>query len=245
MNFPKNIFQTWKTKNVPDNWKEAQQSVIQKNPNWNYILLTDDDNDRIVKENFPDFYQTFISFKYPIQRADVIRYCVLYLYGGIYLDLDYICNKSFDDLSLQKEVGLVYSNNIKIFTNSVLISQKSSEFWLKCIEQTKKLLPWYKKITKHFEIYNSTGPMMINNIANKNMNYVQIFTNIYVPCNTCNINVNSCVQNNEYYLTPIQGQTWNSWDTLLLNKIYCNKNTVLLIIIILTIIIYKLIKSKK
>jgi len=243
MNLPRNIFQTWKTKDVPDNWKKAQQSVIQKNPNWNYVLLTDDDNDRIVKENFPDFYQTFISLKYPIQRADAIRYCILYLYGGIYLDLDYICNKSFDDLSLQKEVGLVYSNNVKIFTNSVLISQKGSEFWLKCIEQIKKPLPWYKKFTKHLEIMNSTGPMMINNIAKKYPMYIEILFNITVKCDVCNINI--CVKDNQYYLTPIEGQTWNSWDTLLLNKIYCNKNTVLLIIIILTIIIYKLIKSKK
>ena len=55
MNFPKNIFQTWKTKDVPDKWKDAQKSVIDMNPGWNYTLLTDDDNDRIVKENFPYF----------------------------------------------------------------------------------------------------------------------------------------------------------------------------------------------
>ena len=70
MNFPKNIFQTWKTKDVPDNWKSAQKSVIENNPNWNYKLLTDLDNDQIVKDNFPDFYQTYISFPYPIQRAE-------------------------------------------------------------------------------------------------------------------------------------------------------------------------------
>ena len=72
MNFPRNIFQTWKTKDIPDNWKEAQKSVINMNPGWNYILLTDDDNDRIIKENFPDFYNIFISFPYPIQRADAV-----------------------------------------------------------------------------------------------------------------------------------------------------------------------------
>ena len=44
MNFPRNIFQTWKTDTVPDRWKEGQQSVIKMNPNWKYTLLTDADN---------------------------------------------------------------------------------------------------------------------------------------------------------------------------------------------------------
>ena len=118
-----NIFQTWKTSEVPVHWKKAQQSVISMNPNWKYTLLTDDDNDSIVKQYFPDFYPYYISFPYPIQRADAVRYCALYLYGGIYLDLDYICNKSFDSIKLTAEVGLIKSNNTPgIFTNSFFIS---------------------------------------------------------------------------------------------------------------------------
>ena len=61
MNFPKNIFQTWKNNEVPDKWKKAQQSVIDKNPNWKYTLLTDTDNENIVKQYFPEFYQIFMS----------------------------------------------------------------------------------------------------------------------------------------------------------------------------------------
>jgi len=244
MNFPKNIFQTWKTKDVPDNWKEGQQSVINMNPNWNYILLTDEDNDRIVKENFPDFYQTFISFPYPIQRADAVRYCVLYLYGGIYVDLDYICNKSFDDLSLQKEIGLITSNNFnKKFTNSFLVSQKGSEFWLKCIEQMKKPLPWYKKITKYFEIMNSTGPSLICFVGNKYPNYIETLSNISVKCDVCNIN--SCIVDTNYYLTPIEGKSWHNWDSTILTFLFCNKEIVILIIILILFIIFKKIKKNK
>jgi len=243
MNFPRNIFQTWKTKDVPENWKEGQQSVISMNPNWKYTLLTDIDNDTIVKNNFPDFYQTFISFKYPIQRADAIRYCVLYLYGGIYLDLDYICNKTFDNLILNKEVGLIKSTNThNIFTNSFLVSQKSSEFWLKCIEQMKQPLPFYKKITKHFEIMNNTGPFLINNIAKQNLNYIEILYNIVNSnCNVCNIKM--CDRNNNHYLTPIEGKSWNSLDSTILNFIFCNIKIIILIILIIIILII-IIKKK-
>jgi len=242
MNFPKNIFQTWKTKDVPDKWKKGQESVINKNPGWNYVLLTDKDNDRIVKDYFPDFYQTFISFQYPIQRADAIRYCVLYLFGGIYLDLDYICNKSFNDLVLEKEVGLTFSRNTKgVYTNSVLISQPHSEFWLMCIQKMKSPLLLYKKLSKHLRIMFSTGPMMINNIAKKYPNFIQTIDNLHVPCNSCN---KVCNQDKKYYLTPIEGKSWNSLDSTLINYIFCNKrkciSVVTILIVILIIIKFKL-----
>ena len=216
-----NIFQTWKTKTVPEKWKASQQSVINMNRNWNYYLLDDTNNLQIVKKYFPDFYQTFTSFEYPIQRADAIRYCVLYLWGGIYLDLDYICNKPFDDILLQNkfEVGLIKSNNVEQFTNSFLMSKPKSYFWLLCIEQMKNPLPLYKKITKHFEIFNSTGPFMINKMANENKKYIQVLHNISVPCNICELS--SCAIDSTYYLTPIDGSSWHSWDSTLLNYIYC------------------------
>jgi len=244
MNFPRNIFQTWKTENVPEQWKEGQQSVIQKNPNWKYTLLTDSDNDSIVKEYFPDFYQTFKSFKYPIQKADAVRYCVLYLYGGIYLDLDYICNKSFDDIKLTKEVGLIHSSTTNYsFTNSFLVSQPKSQFWLKCIEEMKKPLPFYKSLTKHFEIMNSTGPGLITLVADKNKNYVEELINIQTNCGICEVNKNLCVVDNKY-IKPIKGSSWHSWDSQLFNFLLCNKN--LIILIILIVLILKIfVKSKK
>lgn len=238
-----NIFQTWKTDTVPAEWADAQKSVINMNPNWNYRLLTDKDNDSIVKENFPDFYETFTSFKYPIQRADAIRYCVLYLYGGIYIDLDYICNKSFDSIVLDKEVGLIKSNNTPgIFTNSFLMSKPKSEFWLLCISEMKKKLPWYKKITKHFEIMNSTGPLMINGLAHKNKDYIQELFSIQTPCNVCNIDI--CKSDNNFYITPIPGSSWHSWDSALLNHLMCNKEFYVIIILFLITITIFIVKKK-
>jgi mannosyltransferase OCH1-like enzyme len=223
MNFPKNIFQTWKNSVVPDNWKDAQQSVIEKNPNWKYTLLTDTDNDIIVKQHFLDFYRTFVSFKYPIQRADAIRYCVLYLYGGIYLDLDYVSLKSFDSLSLATEVGLIKSSNVDTFTNSFLCSQPKSYFWILCIQKMTTKLPFYLNIFKHTTIMNSTGPLMINNVATRNKKYITNLTNITVPCNICNLNNNTCSDLPGYYIMPIQGGSWNSVDSEIFNFILCNK----------------------
>jgi mannosyltransferase OCH1-like enzyme len=230
------IFQTWKTKDVPPEWAEAQRSVILMNPNWEYCLLTDEDNDQIVKEYFPDFYPYFTSFPYAIQRADAVRYCLMYLYGGIYLDLDYVALKPFDDLVLEKEIGLIEShNNVvrRMVTNSFMVSAvPGNSFWLSCIEEMKKNIPWYA-FTKHFKVFMSTGPFMLDHVYRNNKDSVQILKNVSVICNVCQ--VSHCKSNTLYYIKPISGSSWHSWDSSLMNMVYCNIYIVLFLIVIVII----------
>lgn len=237
MEIPKIIFQTWKTYDVPDQWKYAQKTVKEKNKDWKYMLLSDEDNLQIVKKNFPDFLPYFINFKYNIQRADAIRYIVLYLYGGIYLDLDYQAIKPFDKIILEKdkEVGLIKSSNIDCITNSFLCSHKGANFWLKCIEEMKKPYKWWY-FTKHLKIMCSTGPLMIDRVYKANIDKSQILE-ITVPCSVCNID--ECVYDKKYFLRGIRGDSWHSWDSYIINMIHCNRKSIIYIIfiIILTIII--------
>lgn len=92
---PKIIHQTWKNTKIPDNWIDAQKSCKILHPDYKYILWTHEDMDKFVKSEYPNFYKTYISYKYDIQRCDAFRYLVLYTYGGIYLDLDIVCKKKF------------------------------------------------------------------------------------------------------------------------------------------------------
>ncbi len=64
--------------------------------------------DTFVKENYPELYETYKGYKYPIQRCDAFRYMVLYKYGGIYIDLDIGCKKRLDEL-LKHSLVLVKS----------------------------------------------------------------------------------------------------------------------------------------
>ena len=51
-------------------------------------LWTDEKSRNFIAKEYPWFLETFDSYKYPIQRADSIRYFVLAYYGGTYIDLD-------------------------------------------------------------------------------------------------------------------------------------------------------------
>ena len=63
-----------------------------------YMLWTDDLSRRLVETYYPTYLHMFDSYKYPIQRADAIRYFVLHHFGGIYMDLDIGCRRRLDSL---------------------------------------------------------------------------------------------------------------------------------------------------
>src|SRR5438105_4960637 len=42
------------------------------------------------------------------EKCDFARYAIMYLYGGIYLDLDFECYKSFEPLTKDKDILLVW-----------------------------------------------------------------------------------------------------------------------------------------
>lgn len=55
-----------------------------------FIFYDDNDCKELIKNNFNDeIYNTYMKINpaYGAMRADFFRYCVLYLYGGIYLDI--------------------------------------------------------------------------------------------------------------------------------------------------------------
>ena len=85
---PKILHQTWKDKEVPKKWKEAQESCRRLHADYEYRLWTDTEALRLIETRFPWFLETYLSYPYDIQRVDALRYFVLNEFGGIYLDLD-------------------------------------------------------------------------------------------------------------------------------------------------------------
>jgi mannosyltransferase OCH1-like enzyme len=59
---------------------------------------TDDSALAFIETHYPEYLSIYTSYPYPIQRADAIRYFVLYYYGGIYLDLDVTTYRHLDPL---------------------------------------------------------------------------------------------------------------------------------------------------
>lgn len=143
--FPKIIFQTWKSKTPPKKMAYWAESWRSNNPGYEYILWDDADNRRFVEKNFKWFLPTYDGYDAEIKRADAIRYMFLYIHGGIYADLDFECLKPFDTLlEKYRDYEIILgsmdsdwsqwniSNNIP---NALMISKPGCSFWLRVLER--------------------------------------------------------------------------------------------------------------
>jgi len=96
-NFPKNIFQTHKSYdyiNSKTKTLEAMHSWMKYSYKFNYQFYTNEMCEEFIKNNFDDnVYQAYMKLpeNVPVMKADLWRYCIIYIYGGIYADSDTIC----------------------------------------------------------------------------------------------------------------------------------------------------------
>ena len=71
---PAVIHQTWKTADIPQQWREARQSCIDMHPTFHFRLWTDEDARALIARDLPELLPTFDSYLFNIQRADAIRW---------------------------------------------------------------------------------------------------------------------------------------------------------------------------
>jgi mannosyltransferase OCH1-like enzyme len=86
---PKNIYQTWEDPgSIPKCCVPVIEKIRDNNPDWNYKLYNSLDRRNLIKDYFdPDVLKAYDSCKNKAEESDLFRYCVLYTYGGLYLDI--------------------------------------------------------------------------------------------------------------------------------------------------------------
>lgn len=95
INIPKKIHQIWLGGKIPEKYDRIRKSWIDKNPDWEYKLWCDDD----IKDFNLQNIKQFNSINNLGAKSDILRYEILYRYGGLYVDTDFECLKSFNDLT--------------------------------------------------------------------------------------------------------------------------------------------------
>ena len=59
-----------------------------KEHGYEHKLWGKDEIDQFISSKFHYYHQLWEDFSQPVQRADFARYCILFIYGGLYIDLD-------------------------------------------------------------------------------------------------------------------------------------------------------------
>lgn len=94
MSIEKTIWQTYETtyEDLPQYAKESIGTWRHMNPDWAHGYMSGPDREIFFKENFSEeVYNTYINLPLGVMKAGLWRFAILYIYGGVYADMDTHC----------------------------------------------------------------------------------------------------------------------------------------------------------
>lgn len=159
--------------------------------------------------------ETWDNYPFPIERADAIRYFVLYHYGGIYLDADTWCNRTIPLHQIEADGAphhaVFKSTTPTGITNDLLISSARHPVYKEAISQ----LPFYSSITQtlasispHAAVMISAGPFFLTQVVK---GYLEGLPSLPTPLVQV-INETELIP----YITDLEAQSWHHGDTKVL-----------------------------
>lgn len=236
------VFLVFKGKgpNIPEKWANNLNEWRKTHPNFEIKLWDDKKSESLLKKHFPQYVSLYNKLTYDIQRADMIRYCILHMYGGVYCDLDIRPKHNIENLlklyevDTNFQVGLAQSPNVNTTSNFFMMSMPESKFWLNVLK-TIKLNQSVFYLTRQTQVMKQSGPLMLNNMLPHN-GVVVIPAQILSDCDWCS--KNSC--NTFGYIINEQDGSWNSSVDKVINNSFCfvKSHVILMYMLLCVFLIY-------
>jgi len=107
---PKILHQTWKSSALTERFERNARMWRKVLPDYEYRFY----NDSMIFKWFDEHFPTYAEFTRTIRNggalADIFRYAVLYIEGGVYVDIDTVPHRRFPDYMLRKKlvIGLEF-----------------------------------------------------------------------------------------------------------------------------------------
>jgi mannosyltransferase OCH1-like enzyme len=129
-------------------------------PTFEFRLCRDADCDTFIKENFPsEIYEAYSRLQIGAARADLWRVLVLYIHGGIYMDIDAALSWCPDAILNQAELFIRAKDG------------KLTNYFLACAPGHPILKDIANKIIENItdgsiaSVYDMTGPTVVDAVA--------------------------------------------------------------------------------
>ena len=169
VNIPLKIFQTWRTKELTEKMRETVEELKNLNPEFEHFLFDDDDCIEFIRTHFDERVLNAFHRLIPgAFKADLWRYCVLYIHGGIYMDIKLKCVNNFKLINMvDKEYFVVdcllhpYGDEpYKGVWNAFMIAKPQNEKLHRCIYQ---IVENVEQQNYGNGAYDITGPVLLGN----------------------------------------------------------------------------------
>ncbi len=136
------IHQIWVgSKPVPEALIKLAKTWRDFHPDWEYKLWTNDMVVEIISKFSLEHQKLYFSLEDPRFKADLLRYYILYLYGGLYVDGDFKCLASFSELHHCYDfyVGISSHTAREIINNALIGSAKGHPLLKNIIDGIKEV----------------------------------------------------------------------------------------------------------
>ena len=173
---PKKIFQTHKSIDfIP---KYYLDNLKKNNPGYEYIFHNNEEAREFLQEYYGEiFVNKFDSFKNGPHKADLWRLCVLYKFGGCYIDSDLEMKIPFDEIIDSNKNNLiipvtVFPINFRRIFNALIICKPCDELIGECIKKIMLVEQKNLDYNYHFIIHLMTNILkgkIENNLEEKHI----------------------------------------------------------------------------
>jgi hypothetical protein len=159
---PRTIHQIWIGGEVPPRWAGLARSWTRHHPDWEYRLWTDAVSRLFVEDRYPGLLTLYDAYRYPVQRADALRYMLLHHFGGVYADMDLECLRSIEPLIAGQRAILARAPPGEQTLNNAFMAAEPGHPLLDEILDT--LVRERRLAVTHHDVLPTTGPAFLQRV---------------------------------------------------------------------------------
>ena len=179
---PLTIYMTWHSKQVPPRMKECIDNLISTNPEFDINIYDEAMCEEFIQKHFPDkpeILKAFTTLKPYSYKSDLWRFSVLWLFGGIYIDIKFYSVIPLVDVI--KQHGEIFVTDLPISSEQCeskmsiytgfIISKPGNPIFMQCIEEI--VAACQMKDLKESPL-SVTGPCLLGKVVRANMTNTNI-----------------------------------------------------------------------
>ena len=162
---PLNLFVTWHTKQLPKFMAQNYQLLQTVNHEFNHFLYDDAECRQFITEHFDhDVVLAFDNLIPGAYKADLWRCCILYVKGGVYIDIKFKCVNNFKLIELTDKEYLVRDRYEYGIYNALMVCKPGNSVLLSAIKQIVR-----NTQTKFYGVnaLHPTGPYLFKQFIDK------------------------------------------------------------------------------
>jgi len=157
---PRNIIQTYKHNKIHPFVYNNIMEILKINEDFNYFLITDDIGIELIKKNFDQYtLDAFNKLNLGAAKGDFLRYVAIYVYGGVYLDMDSNITISLSSFIAPKIEHLFFLDGACNIQQWCFMSSPKNPVILKIINEMVKRI-----YNGERNIFLATGPVLTTDV---------------------------------------------------------------------------------